>query len=276
MSQARDALSGILKRDRLIIGAALAAIALLAWAYVLWLAAGMARPAMADMPDMDMAGMDVAAMMAPNLAPWTPAHTLFIFAMWAVMMAGMMTPSAAPMILIYAQVGRQAAASGRHFAPAGWFAGGYLLAWTGFAGMATVAQYGLERASLLSPMMASASAVFGGSLLVAAGLYQLSPFKAACLSQCRAPLSFIQKHGGFQPHTLASLRLGLLHGLYCIGCCWALMTLLFVGGVMNLLWIAGLMIVVLAEKLMPAPRLLSLGIGVAMLVAGAAMLAPSL
>ncbi|MBI3677790.1 MAG: DUF2182 domain-containing protein [Proteobacteria bacterium] len=266
MSEPGGALSALLKRDGLIAAAALIALTALAWAYVLWLAAGM-NAAPAAMP-----GMDMGAMLAPAFVQWTAMHALFVFTMWAVMMIGMMTPSVAPMVLIYTQVARQSGTLGKPFAPAGWFASGYLLAWTLFAALATAAQFSLEQAALLSPAMASTSRYFGGAILLVAGLYQLSPLKNACLSQCRAPLSFVQRHGGFQSTAFGSLRLGALHGFYCIGCCWALMALLFVGGVMNVLWIAAIMIFVLAEKIVPGGRYLSTLAGIAALAAGAWMI----
>ncbi len=265
MSAGDAAIAAVLKRDRAIVLVALLALAALAWVYVLWLAAGMYAPS-PGMPSMTAAEM--AAMMSPGFAPWTLGHALFIFAMWAVMMIGMMTPSAAPMILIYTQVARQAGTLGKPFASAAWFASGYLIVWTAFALVATAAQYGLERTALLSPMMASSSHIFGGVLLIAAGIYQWTPLKMACLSQCRAPLSFVQRHGGFQSSGTGSLRLGLLHGADCVGCCWALMALLFVGGVMNPLWIAGLMIFVLAEKILPGARYVSWGAGSLAMLAG--------
>jgi predicted metal-binding membrane protein len=174
-----------------------------------------------------------------------------VFAMWVVMMIGMMTPSVAPMILVYARVGRQAVTLGKPFAATGWFAGGYLLAWLAFSLAATSEQWALQRMALLSPMMESTSNVLGGIVLIAAGLYQWTPLKHACLSYCQAPLSFIICHGGFRGNPAGALMLGLRHGIYCIGCCWALMALLFVGGVMNLFWIAVLAILVLMEKVIP-------------------------
>lgn len=239
------ALAAALKRDRWIVFASLLLVAFLAWAYVLWLSSAMK---VSDMPGMNVpAGMT----MAPGFVAWTFAHALFVFAMWAVMMVGMMTPSAAPMVLLYAQVARHARASGHVFAAAGWFAAGYLVAWTAFAALATAAQYGLERAALLSPMMVGTSRTFGAVILVAAGLYQLTPVKHACLAQCRSPLSFVQRHGGFRPEIWHSVRLGFRHGLYCVGCCWAVMALLFVGGVMNVLWIAAIAVFVLGERVLP-------------------------
>jgi predicted metal-binding membrane protein len=260
------ALVALLKRDRVVVGGALLVLAALAWTVTIWLSAGMAPQ---DMPGMDA----MPGMMAPAFTPWTAAHALFVFAMWTVMMTGMMTPSAAPMILIYTQVARQAETLGRSFAPAGWFALGYLLAWTGFAALAALAQWALEYLALLSPQMAATSRWFGAGVLIAAGLYQFAPLKDTCLASCRAPLSFVQRHGGFRPDASGSLALGLRHGLYCIGCCWALMALLFVGGVMNLVWIAGLMILVLLEKVLPGGRYLARLVGLLLLAAGAAILA---
>lgn len=261
MASTDTALTAVLKRDRMVVLAALLALAALAWAYVLWLAANMNAPA-----SMNMNGM--AMMMSPAFTEWTFTHALFIFAMWAVMMVGMMTPSAAPMILIYTQVARQSNTLGKPFASAAWFTSGYLIVWTLFAALATAAQYGLERAALLDSMMVSKNNLFGGAVLIAAGLYQWTPLKHACLNQCRAPLAFVQQHGGFQSSAFGSLRLGLLHGAQCVGCCWALMALLFVGGVMNPLWIAGLMIFVLAEKILPAGRFVSWLAGTLALAAG--------
>jgi len=233
-------LEATLRRDRRVVAGALAAVTALAWGYTVWLAQAMQMPA----------GMAMSS--SPH--PWSAVEFGYLFVMWAVMMAGMMTPSAAPMILIYARVGRQAAQRGTPLAATGFFAGGYLLAWTAFSLAATVAQWALERALLITPMMASASAVFSALVLIAAGIFQWTPLKSACLNHCQSPLAFIQHHGGFRRTPAGSLRIGLQHGLYCIGCCWALMALLFVGGVMNLLCIAAIAVFVLAEKIIPAGR----------------------
>jgi len=247
MTQA--SLETVLRRDRLVVATALAVIGASAWAYILWLAYPMGMPAAKggamSLPMGDMLG----DMLAPVLRPWSATEFVFVLAMWAVMMVGMMTPGAAPMILIYGRVARQAASRGRPFASIGWFAAGYLLCWSGFALIASGAQWALERSALLAPMSGSGSSAAGGLVLVAAGLYQLTPLKHACLAQCQSPLFFIERHGGFRPDAPGSLRLGLLHGAYCVGCCWALMGLLFVGGVMNVLWICGLTALVLLEKL---------------------------
>jgi predicted metal-binding membrane protein len=145
-----------------------------------------------------------------------------------------------------------------------------------FSFIATLAQWAIERAGWLNPAMASASNIFGGLTLIAAGLYQWSPLKDACLRQCQFPLQFIQRHGGFRADAIGSLVLGARHGVYCVGCCWVLMALLFVGGVMNVLWIALIMIFVLIEKVVPTGRLLSRVSGSGFLAAGAWLIARSL
>jgi len=247
----------------MIVLSALLLLTAFAWSYVIRLADDMASPSA-------MPGMSV---MAPAFAPWTTVHFLFMFAMWAVMMVGMMTPSAAPMALIYAQVARRSASLGQAFAPVGWFVTGYLLAWILFSALAALAQWGLESLALLTPMMMSASRPFGAVVLLVAGAYQWLPIKDSCLSHCRSPLSFVQRHGGFQPQARGSLRLGFTHGMYCIGCCWAFMLLLFVGGVMNLLWIAALMIFALLERLIPGGRMFSRLAGLGAMITGVWMLA---
>jgi predicted metal-binding membrane protein len=265
------ALEAVLRRDSVIVVAALVAVTVLAWVYVLRLAAAM------DMSGMDMSGFRMistgfAMAMAPAQAAWSAVDFVLMFAMWAVMMVGMMTPSATPMILIYARAARTAEAAGRPLAATSLFAAGYLLVWVGFALLATTAQWALERVGLLDPMMGLASTVLGGGVLIAAGLYQLSPLKYACLLQCQSPLAFIQRHGGLRRSGLGALRLGGAHGFYCLGCCWVLMILLFVGGVMNVLWIAALAILALAEKVVPAGRFVAQVAGVGLIVAGVRLL----
>src|SRR5262245_16120048 len=196
----------VLRRDRVIIGTALLSFILLAWFYLLRLHAGM-----------EMAGTKV---------------TVLIF-MWSVMMVAMMLPSAAPMVLFYARVGRKAAIDAEPFTSTALFAAGYLLMWFGFALAAAGAQWALGRAALLTPTMEGTSNVVGCVLLIIAGLYQWSPLKDTCLAHCQAPLNFIQSHGGFRRNALDALEIGVWHGAYCVGCCWVLMTLLFVGGVMT-------------------------------------------
>lgn len=265
-----NVLETVLRRDRAIIVAAMGMLTLLAWADLLWLA-----------NDMTMGGMDMTgyrmipagqALMMPANAPWQPIEFGYVFAMWVVMMIGMMLPSAAPMILIYARVGRQAAAAGKPFAATAWFAGGYVLVWMAFSLAATSVQWALQRAALLTPMMATSSEVLGGAMLIAAGLYQWTPLKDMCLANCRSPLSFILSRGGFRGDPAGSVTLGLRHGAYCVGCCWSLMALLLVLGVMNLFWVAALAILILLEKVVPFGQIIARAAGLAFAVGGACLL----
>jgi len=245
------------RRDRGFVIAALLVITALALSYTVWLATG----------------YDMSSMMTPGFVPWSPAHFAFMFAMWVVMMIGMMTPSVAPMVLLYAALARQHVVRGGAFASAGWFIAGYLLAWIAFSAVATLLQWLLEWQALVSPMMAGTGAALGGALLIVAGIYQWLPIKQACLTECRTPLSFVQRHGGFQPGAPGAVKLGALHGLYCIGCCWAVMTLLFAFGVMNLVWIGGLMIFVLLEKALPYQPAVSRTAGAVAVIVGVWMIA---
>jgi predicted metal-binding membrane protein len=245
-----------LRRDRWVIVSALLSLTVLALGYTWWLGNG----------------FDMSGMMSPHFIPWTAAHFAFMFAMWLVMMVGMMTPSVAPMVLLYVAVGRSIVGRGQAFAPASAFVAGYLLTWTAFSAAATLLQWLLESRALIAPMMAGTSRPLAGAVLIAAGIYQWLPLKQSCLSQCRAPLSFVQRHGGFQPSARGSMRLGALHGWYCIGCCWMLMALLFAFGVMNFYWIAGLMVFVLIEKVIPHPGIVSRVAGLAAIAAGIAVM----
>ena len=204
-------LETVLRRDRLVIAGALGVIIALAWGYLLWLTADM------DMGGMDMTGFRMIpagmGLMAPANAPWRAIEFAFVFAMWAVMMVGMMAPSAAPMILMYARVGRQGKAEGKPLAATGWFAAGYFLAWIGFSLAATLVQWVIERAALLDSRMASASNILGGIVLIAAGVYQWTPLKDVCLTQCQTPLQFLMRHGGFRGDLPGCLLLGLRHGV---------------------------------------------------------------
>ena len=201
---------------------------------------------------------------------WTSAEFGLVLLMWAVMMVAMMVPSAIPMTLVYAAVARKAAREGRQVAPASMFVLGYLVVWLLFALAATAAQMSLGRLSLLTPAIASASPVLGGSLLIGAGVYELTPYKHACLAHCRAPAHFIAQHwrAGFT----GALRMGLALGAYCLGCCWILMGLLFVGGVMSLAWVAAIATFILLEKTVPFGETGGRVVGAAMILAGVASL----
>jgi predicted metal-binding membrane protein len=204
--------------------------------------------------------------------PWKAADVFFTFAMWGVMMVGMMTASAAPVMLLFAgmHAGRGHRAPRAVFA----FGSGYLLVWTAFSAGATLAHWALHQAAMLSPAMTTSSARLGGAILISAGVYQLTPFKAACLTHCRSPLGFLMSH--WRDGTVGALRMGIEHGTYCLGCCWALMCVLFVVGVMNLVWVAAMMIFVLVEKIGPAGAPVARVAGVAMIAAGALVWSASL
>jgi predicted metal-binding membrane protein len=216
-----------LRRDRIVTVAGLAVLAALAWAYVLHAAAPSAH-----------AGMTM-AMAMPGLA--------WLVGMWFVMMVAMMLPSAAPTILLFGTVSSRRRQQGVPAVSAAVFTAGYVLVWTLYAALAAGVQWELHRRLLLSPAMASASPVLSGGLLVAAGLYQWLPAKRVCLSHCRSPLGFFSSE--WREGAWGALRMGMRHGRFCVGCCWLLMTLLFVAGVMNLLWVVGIAGLVLVEKL---------------------------
>lgn len=203
---------------------------------------------------------------ALQVRTWTAAEFGVRLLMWAVMMTAMMVPTAAPMTLVYAAVARKAARDGHPVAPTAVFVAGYLAVWGLFSIAATAAQRGLDQLALLSPAMVSASPVFGSALLIGAGAYELTPYKHACLSHCRAPAHFISQH--WQRGSAGAFRMGLGLGTYCLGCCWALMGLLFVGGAMNLLWVAAIAIFILLEKTVPFAETGARLAGAAMILVG--------
>ena len=262
----------LLRHERWIVLSGLAVITVLSWAYILT-GAG--------------TGMSVRAMTITSLFPhrmtgtplqhgeWTSEYWIIMLLMWWVMMIAMMTPSATPMILLYARATRYAqgkAQTARNVVPTAAFAGGYLLAWFGFSVLATVSQRRLEASGFISAMwMASTSAVLSAAVLMFAGAYQLSPWKHRCLNHCRAPAVFLARR--HRPGRLGALRMGIEHGAFCVGCCWVLMTLLFVGGIMNALWISVLAIIVLVEKLIPQGPLFARITGIVLISWGAATLA---
>ncbi len=183
------------------------------------------------------------------------AYAVLLFLMWWTMMMAMMLPSAAPAILTYASVSRKLSGRSASASSPAVFAAGYAAVWSAFSAVATALQLLTSQQIAMSMMMAVTSAVIGGILLVAAGLYQLSPFKRACLRKCQMPLMYFARN--WQKGRIGAFRMGLSHGLNCVGCCWVLMGLLFYGGVMELRWIMGLALYVAAEKLIPAGNRLS-------------------
>ena len=235
-------LEALLRRDRVIVAVTLAALIVASWFYLLHLASAMPGMAMPDMPTMP--GM---AMPAMHTWSWVEIGALVI--MWGVMMIAMMTPAAAPMILMFSTIHRRRTAEGRPAVPTAIFILGYLVVWTIYRVVAALAQAGLHAAALLSPAMTASSPLFAGGLLVAAGVFQWTPLKRACLAACRSPVSFLMT--SWREGRGGAFVMGLRHGLYCLGCCWALMALLFVAGVMNILWVASIALAVLVEKVMP-------------------------
>jgi predicted metal-binding membrane protein len=191
--------------------------------------------------------------------------------MWAVMMVAMMVPTAVPMTLVYAAVARKAAVQSNPVAPTFVFVAGYVVIWSLFSVAATAAQLELDRAALLSPMMVSNSVLLGSALLIGAGVYELTPLKHSCLRHCRAPAQFLSHN--WRSGTIGAFRMGLRLGAYCLGCCWVLMGLLFLGGVMNLLWIAAISAFVLLEKILPFGHAAGWFAGAAMILVGAVSLA---
>jgi predicted metal-binding membrane protein len=237
-------LEAVLRRDRQVVVAALVAVIALAWLWIL-LGAGTGMSAMDMIRGPGADGM--AGMMAP--AVWTLGYAGIMFTMWWVMMAAMMLPSAAPILLLFARINRKEKSAGRPFIPTGIFTAGYLVAWGGFSALATGLQWALEQLGLLSPMMATTSYWLGGAILLAAGAWQLTPIKGICLRHCRSPMGFLVQ--SWRPGRGGAFRMGLEHGSYCLGCCWFLMGLLFFGGIMNLFWVIGLAVFVLLEKTVP-------------------------
>ena len=259
-------LEAILRRDRAVVVVTLVAVITIAWIWIL-LGAG------TGMSTWDMALGWGAPGMANVMVPavWTLGYAGLMFVMWWAMMAAMMLPSAAPILLLFARINRNQKAGGRPFIPAGIFAAGYLVAWGGFSALATGLQWQLEQLGLLSPMMATTSYWLGSAILLAAGVWQLTPIKTICLRHCRSPMGFLVQ--SWHPGRPGAFRMGLEHGTYCLGCCWFLMGLLFFGGIMNLFWIIGLAGFVLLEKTTPMGSWIGRIVGIGVAVWGGLMLA---
>lgn len=245
-----SALERVLARDRRLVAFALAALVVLAWAYLLSLSRQMggasmsAAASMPGMPEMPrMPGMSGAG------EPASVRSFALAALMWSTMMVGMMVPSAAPMILLFGTVQRRQLAAESPKLRVALFTAGYLAAWAAFSVLAAGAQIALTTLALLAPMDLTVTTRVGAVLVALAGVYQLTPLKSVCLRRCRSPAEFLSSH--WRPGSAGALRLGLEHGLYCVGCCWVLMGLLFVVGVMNLVWVAAIAAFVLIEKLVP-------------------------
>jgi predicted metal-binding membrane protein len=257
-------LETLLRRDHTVVVAGLVAVTFTAWVYLFSIASRMTAA--------DAVGiMDMAPEMAmPAMQEWRAVELLLLFAMWWVMMVAMMVPSVTPLVLLFARTTRRKGGN-RIVGPAGILLLGYLLVWGGFSVPATLAQWGLHIAALLSPTMVTTNSVLGGLLLIAAGGFQFTPLKRACLTQCRSPLSFLMSY--WREGRWAPFILGLKHGTYCVGCCWLLMVLLFVAGVMNLFWMVGIAVFVLVEKAAPNGDLIGRIAGGMLIVAGIMLIA---
>jgi len=258
MADASTVANGV-QRDRLIVLAAVAAATVVAWIYVVIRAQGMS----------DMGAMGGAAKV--QMTAWTMVDLLVLFVMWTIMMIGMMLPSAVPLILNYAAEIRQERNETRVLAPTAALALGYVAVWTGFSVVATIGQWALHEAALLSPMMVSTSPVLSGILLLAAGAYQLTPMQYNFLKRCRQPLHFLRLN--WREGTGGAFVMGLKHGAYCLGCCFVLMGILFFGGVMNLLLLAAVTAFVLIEKALPYGNIAGRVSGPLMIAAGVYVLA---
>ncbi|MGO9453762.1 MAG: DUF2182 domain-containing protein [Candidatus Binataceae bacterium] len=238
-------------RERLVILTELAVLTALSWLYLV---------------RMPMSASDFGATAARMASPLPPGviDLWLVFMMWAVMMVAMMLPSAAPMVLMYARMARGRSEEGSTLRA--WiFAAGYIAVWTAFSAAATAAQAILQRTAILSNALTTSSIV-GAIILIAAGIYQITPMKQACLSYCQSPVAFFMTH--WRDGSTGAFKMGLDHGTFCVGCCWMLMMLLFVAGVMNLAWVAALTALVLVEKLVPYPRAIARTTGAALIASG--------
>jgi predicted metal-binding membrane protein len=228
--------SRLLEPTQLVVLAGIAALAGLTW-LDLWRRAS------------EMAMHEAMGMAMPSQAPWDLGDLGATAVMWGVMMVAMMLPSATPLLVLFTRSQRPRVGPAEGSIRTGLLAAGYLVVWLGWSGIAAGLQWTLHASLLLSPRAALTSALAGGALLLLAGLYQVTPWKHACLTRCQSPLGFMLAH--WRDGRAGALRMGAAHGAYCVGCCWTLMVLLFVGGVMNLIWIAALAVLVLLEKVVP-------------------------
>lgn len=265
-------LEQVLRRDRLIVLLALTLVITLAWAYTLS-GAGMDMTAM-EMTRSPWAPVDGAAMeeiqpvsgMSISSPKWTPGYVVLMLTMWWVMMIAMMLPSAAPTILLASAINRRTAGDRTPYGTAGFFTAGYLIAWLLFSMFAVAIQWTMVESNLLSGMLRSSTSILTVGLLVAAGVWQLSPIKRACLRHCRSPVYYLTRH--HRRGSRGALVMGIGHGSYCLGCCWFLMALLFAGGIMDLYWIVGLALFVFVEKVLRSGVRFGQVAGVGLIAAG--------
>jgi predicted metal-binding membrane protein len=238
-----DGLQRLLRHDRIIVALALALVAIASWIYLL-MGAGM------GMSGFEMTRHTLMKMDMMEMAIWTPAYAALMFFMWWLMMVAMMLPSATPIILLATALNRRADSDRSPFGPSAAFLAGYLLVWSVFSLLAVLLQWTLQKTDLLSGMLYITNPILSAFLLMIAGVWQFTPLKQSCLRHCRGPIDFLTRYR--RPGIPGGIVMGVQHGLFCLGCCWFLMVLLFVGGVMNLYWIAGLALYVWIEKVMVA------------------------
>ena len=242
-------------QEYLIIGGALGTVVAAGWGYTLYMASAMNH-------------MDVAGMWMPPMpgGGWSLWDFWMLFSMWAIMMAAMMIPSAIPMVMVYTGLSRTRRKKGLPYTSVLVFVAGYLLAWMLFSLGISFIQWPMHVAGAMNPMMESSTYLLSGAVLIAAGIYQWTPYKNACLEKCRSPLGFLLNE--WRKGTSGAVVMGLRHGLYCLGCCWALMLVLFAVGIMNVLWVLLIAGFVLVEKVMPAPKAIRLVSGAALVLWG--------
>jgi len=244
-------MESLVRRDRRIVLTCLVGITVLAWIFLVDMAIDMGGDVSGSVGDgASLGGMFRGdAVAKPRAVTWGSVEFAIAFAMWAAMMMAMMLPTASPMVLMFATINRNQRREDDAIVPTGVFVAGYIAIWVTFALAATLLQWGFQSVGLISPMMGKANAVFGGLVLFAAGIYQWTPLKDACLRLCQTPLGFLMTR--WRDGAVGAFRMGLSHGAFCVGCCWALMLLMFAGGVMNLFWMALLTVFMLAEKIVP-------------------------
>lgn len=252
-------LVSVLKKDRLIVLTALGLICVLSWLYVIYL--------YNQMYPMNMDALFFAMPMTPQ---WSWTDVVLLFLMWFVMMIAMMTPSVTPLVIIFTLVNRKRRQQQNPYASSGYLLSGYFLVWAAFSLFATFLQWLLQRVALLNPEMVTTSKMLGSAILITAGMFQFTPLKNTCLRNCRSPIGFIHQH--WKEGKGGALFMGIQNGIYCLGCCWILMILLFVSGIMNVLWIAVISVFVLIEKVLSSVKVISLIAGVALITYGIVVL----
>ena len=254
-----NTLKNVLKKDRFIVVSGLFVICILSWLYIIYLYRQMA-----------VMNMDALFFAMPMTPSWTAVDFALLFLMWLVMMIAMMTPAVAPLILIFAMANRQRRQQNRPFVKTAYLITGYFLVWAAFSVVATSLQWLLQQISLLNPEMKTTNRILGSVILITTGIFQFTPLKHTCLQNCRTPLEFIHRH--WREGKKGALIMGIQNGFYCLGCCGMLMVLLFVAGIMNLLWVAIIALFVLVEKISSQIKWISYVAGLVLIICGVLLL----